>query len=106
MQKCYDQLTFGDFLSVFLLTSTGLSYLTSEEFGGIIVWILNDNIHSKSACFAVNLWTVRRKWLQNLSLPFVTLEMNRVQLEELGSNCSQSDHRHPKLSVKGTPTKI
>ena len=28
--------------------------------------------------------------------------MNRVQQEELGSNCSQSDHSHPKLSVKGT----
>ena len=30
-------LTFGVFFSVFLLTSTGLSYLTSDEFGGIMV---------------------------------------------------------------------
>ena len=69
MQKCYDQLTFGDFLSVFLLTSTGLSYLTSEEFGGIIVWILNDNIHSKSVCFAVNLWTVLRNVYKTFRYP-------------------------------------
>ena len=29
----------GDFLSVFLLTRSGLSYLTSEIFGGIILFV-------------------------------------------------------------------
>ena len=31
-------LTLGDFLSVFLLTRTGLSYLTSEALGGIMTF--------------------------------------------------------------------
>lgn len=38
------QLTFGVFFSVFLLTRTGLSYLTSDEFGGIIMEIVCDTI--------------------------------------------------------------
>lgn len=39
MQYCKKlaTITFGVFFSVFLLTSTGLSYFTNEELGGIIL---------------------------------------------------------------------
>lgn len=33
-------LTLGVFFSVFLLTNTGLSYFTSEEFGGIMAVVV------------------------------------------------------------------
>lgn len=39
-QGSFLTLTLGDFLSVFLLTRTGLSYFTRETFGGIILPIL------------------------------------------------------------------
>lgn len=41
------QLTLGDFLSVFLLTRTGLSYFTREAFGGIMLAILTLSFSDK-----------------------------------------------------------
>ena len=80
------QLTFGDFLSVFLLTRTGLSYFTSEEFGGIILLCLQLNIQRKRLFLVLNLSIYQPKSRKTC----VTLEMNRGQYQDLGRTHSQS----------------
>lgn len=39
-QLWYAFITLGVFFSVFLLTRTGLSYFSSDEFGGIMLYII------------------------------------------------------------------
>jgi len=52
-------LTFGVFFSVFLLTDTGLSYLTNEAFGGIILCVIECESNAIS-----NIQTTQQNQLQ------------------------------------------
>jgi len=72
-----DQLTFGDFLSVSLLTRTGLSYLTSEEFGrNHCVAADKKNLH-ENCPFCAYRFERLMKLVPKLSLPWKQTTLKR-----------------------------
>ena len=96
------QLTLGDFLSVFLLTRTGLSYFTSEVFGGIILFVSPSE----------NLQLVEEK-TKNLRRKFCCLgniTWTMVNKENLGTTSSHSFSLHVagflKTGATGSPNAV
>ena len=81
------QLTLGVFFSVFLLTRTGLSYFTREEFGGII-FVKQKNVYQyKQGEYVVLaeawVWVLSR--IHKSPYPFWLIEL----LENWGKQQSQ-----------------
>ena len=85
----------GDFLSVFLLTRSGLSYLTSEIFGGIILFVFQSeylqlmeektkNLRDKFGCLGNVTWRmVNNENLEttsshSLHVPSLKLQMYKI----------------------------
>ena len=85
----------GDFLSVFLLTRSGLSYLTSEIFGGIILFVFRSeylqvmkektkNLRDKFGCLGNVTWRmVNKENLEttsshSLHVPSLKLQMHKI----------------------------
>ena len=85
----------GDFLSVFLLTRSGLSYLTSEIFGGIILFVFRSeylqlmeektkNLRDKFGCLGNVTWRmVNNENLEttsshSLHVPSLKLQMYKI----------------------------
>lgn len=80
-----NQLTLGDFLSVFLLTRTGLSYLTSEAFGGIILSFKTLRFCAKN----LQQTSTYVLLLDDGDETLVALEMNRDHKKGPGSHSSR-----------------